>query len=261
MKKFTILTVFALLATATVFAQSEKTTVIVKNNGDTNEKVTIVEKFFASKLNDPLPDLYYAYLNMRSGAFGPEANVPLRSSSFEWGMYSTKEVLSSKNSRFGISTGLGISNSYNYLTHDKVLNIDANRVAYIQSLREYSEQEGHGPANDYAHRTFLRYWSLRLPVMFQLQWDINGTPLALAAGAEFEWRFGVRSFARYGGSKHTITDNLDYSPIGFNALASLSFGDAVIFFRMGLTDMFKIKDGNNISDINQMAIGFGFNFD
>lgn len=261
MKKFTLAAIM-LFATAIVFAQNEKTTVIIKGHQDGDEKVTVIEKFLKNKLCDPLPGIYYAYLDMRSGAFGPEASLPLRSSSFEWGLYSTKEVVCSKGGHFGISTGLGISNAYNYFTHDKVLNVDANRNAFIQSLREYSDQEGHGPGNDYAHRSFLRYWSLRLPVMIQCQWMVSDDPMALAVGAELEWRFGVRSFARYGGSKHTITDDLDYSPVGFNALVSLAFDEAVIFFRMGLTDMFKIKDANNeLGDVNQMAIGFGFNFD
>ena len=85
---------------------------------------------------------------------------------------------------------------------------------------------------------------------------------ATEVAAPFEWRFGMRSFARYGGAKHTISDNLDYSPVGFNILFSLVFDNAVIFFRSGLTDMMKIKDlnGHN-TNVYQMSLGFGFNFD
>lgn len=269
MKKFTLFVAVMLFATANIFAQSETTTIITENkivtttkNGD-DKTVTIVEKILRNrKVHDPLPTIYYSYLDMYTGTFGPEASVPLRSSSFEWGFYFTGPVVSSRGDHFGISTGLGISNAYNFFAHDKVLNIDENRKAFIDDLSIYSGEEGHGPQNNFAHRSFLRYWSLRLPVMFQLQWDINNTPMQIAAGAELEWRFGMRSFARYGGSKHTITDNLNYSPIGFNVLFSLVFDDTVIFFRSGITDMMSIKDINgNDSNIYQMSLGFGFNFD
>lgn len=266
MKKHLLFAAIMLFATASVFAQSEKTTVITKEtvvttekNDDGDEIVTVVQRILHNdRMVDPLPSLYYSYENMFTGTFGPEANIPLRSSSFEWGLYGTTHVLTTQNGRFGISTGLGISNAYNYLTHDWVLAMNEENQAYLEPLITYSSVEGHGPANNYAHRSFVRYWSLRLPVMFELQWKIDGTPIGIAAGAELEWRFGMRSFARYGGAKHTITDNLNSNPVGFNVLFSLIFDDTVIFFRSGLTDMFNIKD---CGDIYQMSLGFGFNFD
>ena len=266
MKRHLLFAAVMLLATANIFAQSETTTVITKDKvvttqkySDGDETITVVERFFHNdRIVDPLPCLYYSYLNMMNGTFGPESHVPLRSSSFEWGFYGATPVLCTRDGRFGIATGLGISNAYNYLTHDMVLAMDDENQAYIESLNTYSSVEGHGPTNNYAHRSFLRYWSLRLPVMFELQWKINDSPLAVAAGAELEWRFGMRSFARYGGAKHTITDNINSNPIGFNLLFSFIFDDTVIFFRSGLTDMFSVKD---CGDIYQMSIGFGFNFD
>ena len=260
MKKNLLFAAIMLFATTSIFAQSEQT-VVIKEKGDGNERITVVEKIFHNEmLYDALPNLYYSYLDMRTSAFGPEANVPLRSSSFEWGLYNSTPVFITKGGHFGMSTGFGISNSYNFFTQDQVLRLDEERKAFFQSLNVYSSEEDHGPVNNFAHRSFLRYWSLRVPLMFQYQWKIQSTntPMAIAAGAEFEWRFGVRSFARYGGAKHTITDNLDYNPIGFNALVSLVFDDSVIFFRMGLTDMFTVKDS---SDIYQMAIGFGCKID
>lgn len=269
MKKYLLIAAVMLLATANIFAQSETTTIITNDKivttttNDDDGTVTIVERIFHNtKIHDPLPTLYYSYLNMLNGTFGPVANAPLRSSSFEWGFYFTGPVLNTQDNHFGISTGLGISNAYNFFAHDQVLNVDDERLAYFDWLNVYSSEEGHGPINNYAHRSFLRYWSLRLPVMFQFQWDIDNTPMQIAAGAELEWRFGARSFARYGGAKHTISDNLDYSPIGFNVLFSLVIDDTVIFFRSGITDMMKIKDLNdNANNMYQMSLGFGFNFD
>jgi hypothetical protein len=258
MKKFTLLAFAMLFLTAGLFAQTEKTTVIINKNDGKEEKITIVERVFNHDLVRNLPGFYLAHLRMREGAFGSEANIPTRPSSFEWGLYSSNTIFCTAGGHFGMSWGFGISNSYNYFSHDKVLRVDADRNAYFQSLREYSSEDGNGPVNDYAHRSFLRYWSLRLPVLMQVQWNIQGTPFAISAGAELEWRFGVRSFARYGGSKHLVTNNLNYNPIGCNALVSLVFDNSIFFFRMGLTDMFTVKD---VSDIYQMTFGVGFTFD
>lgn len=264
MKRLTLLSVFLLLATAGVFAQSEVTTVtITKDNGNgEKETKTFVERLINDQLYDPLPDLYYSYLDMRDGAFGQQANVPLRSSSFEWGFYSMDQIFCTENGRFGMTSGLGLSNSYNYFTHDQVLKLNEDGVACFQNLLDYSQEDGNGPVSGSAYRTFLRYWSLRLPMMFQFQWIVGNKPVSLALGAEFELRFGVRSFARYGGSKHTISSNLNYEPVGFNALASFRADDAIVFVRFGLTDMLSIIDTNgNKIDACQMAIGFGFNLD
>lgn len=274
MKRHLFFAVFMLFATASVFAQTEKTTVIIKESANGTEKTTIVEKVFQSKLHQTLPDLYYSYLNMYNGTFGPEAHIPIRSSSFEWGTYNQHTIFCTKGGHFGMTWGFGISNSYNFFQHDVVLrqysedgfNEYGEEVkkgqAYFQNLWDYSNEPGNGLENHFAHRSFLRYWSLRLPVMLQVQCEINNTPLALAAGVEAEWRFGVRSFARYGGSKHTISNSLDYNPVGLNALVSLAGDDGVIFVRFGITDFFTAYDTDGgYKDMYQMAIGFGFNFD
>ena len=151
MKRFTILAAFMLFATASVFAQREKT-IIIRENNDGDEKVTIVEKVFQSRLHQTLPDLYYGYLNMYNGTFGPEANVPIRSSSFEWGTYNQHTVFITKDEHFGMAWGFGISNSYNYFSHDQVLRLDDEGKAYFQSLNAYSSEEGNGPVNNKGKR-------------------------------------------------------------------------------------------------------------
>ncbi len=262
MKRLTLLTAILLLVTANIFAQSTSKTIIIKENDDSNEKITIVERIFSSKLHQTLPDWYYGALNMNCSTFGPEAQIPLRSSSFEWGTYNQKTIFCTADNHFGMSWGLGISNSYNFFAHDMVLREDNDGKACFQTLNAYSSEHGNGLVTNYAHRSFLRYWSLRLPVQLHFQCSVNNTPVALAAGIEAEWRFGVRSFARYGGSKHTITKSLDYSPVGFNAVFSASGGNFDIFMRFGLTDFLMVRDmTGDMTDLYQMMIGFGFNFD
>lgn len=248
MKKITILS--AILLFSVIGMQAQKVTVSETRVRTVSEKIT-------KGLHPGLPDLYYSFLNMTKGSFGPEANVPLRPSSFEWGMYSPVTIFCTGGGHFGMATGLGISNSYNFFDHSKVLVMNDGNSEF-QQLYDYSSIEGNGPVTNLAHRSFLRYWSLRLPLTMQLQWNIDGNWVTISAGAEIEWRFGVRSFAKYGGSKHTISNDLDYNPLGVNALVSLGFDDTVIFARMGLTEMFK---SDKLNDIYQFAFGFGFNFD
>ena len=261
MKKHLLIAALMLFASASVFAQKSEKTVIVKNH-DGKEKVTIVEKLLNDELLDPLPDLYYSHLNIREGVFGAEANVPLRSSSFEWGIYSMDQVFCTKGGHFGLTSGFGISNSYNFFDHNTVLRVDENNDAYFQPLITYSSEEGYGPATNFAHRSFLRYWSFRLPVMIQGQWLINNVPLVVAAGAEIELRCGMRSFAKYGGSKHTISDNLKYEQWGLNALFSVRADNTVLFVRVGLTNMLTITDASGKKiDMCQASLGLGFNID
>ena len=261
MKKLTILAAVMLFATIGMYAQAEKTTIIVREK-TSEEKVTIVERLLHDNLHDPLPDVYYSYLNLRNGVCGPAAHVPLRSSSFEWGIYSMDQLFCTKDGHFGMTTGFGIGNSYNYFDHDLVLRVDDDKQAYFQSLNAYSSEDGHGPANNYAHRTFLRYWSFRLPVMIQGEWTINDKPFIVGAGAEVELRCGMRSFARYGGAKHTVADNLNYEQWGVNALFSVRADNSVVFLRVGLSDMLSVIDthGDKIS-MTQASLGFGFNID
>lgn len=214
-------------------------------------------RWFNNELKQPLPSLYFSHLQMTEGPFGPMApNMHQRPSSFEWGLYFPTTIFCTKGGHFGMATGLGISNSYNYFSHDWVLAMVDGNSTFVP-LSEYSLEEG--PVNNYAHRSFLRYWSLRLPLTMQLQFKVNKWDyLSFSAGAELEWRFGMRSFARYGGAKHTISNDLDYNAIGVNALFQVGFNDIIVFGRMGLTEFFNSK---NLNDMYQMSIGIGFNFD
>lgn len=258
MKRNLLLAAVLLFATVNVFAQTEKTTIIIKEKNDGSKTTKIIKKVFQSKLYQTLPDLYYAHLDALDGAFGPKASLPLRSSSFEWGTYNQHTIFTACNEHFGMAWGFGISNSYNYFYRNEVMRLDENNDTYFQPLNAYSSEDGHGPINNISHRSFLRYWSFRVPILLQVQGVVNNHKMAFAAGAELECRVGVRSFARYGGTKHLITNDIKYKPIGVNALFSLASDNSVFFVKVGLTDMFKSP---NHDDFYQMSIGYGINFD
>lgn len=224
------------------FVREETNTTVVKTKS----------RWFNHDLKNPFPHLYFAHLEMTDGSFGTFAQIHQRSSSFEWGMYSPTTIFCTKDGHFGMATALGFSNSYNFFNHDYVMAMQ-DGDATMMTLSDYTEGQ-----HTSTGKSFLRYWSLRIPLSMQLQFNVCRSPLTFSAGAELEWRFWVRSFARYDGAKHKISDDLDYNAIGLNALFQVGYNGIIVFTRMGLTEMF---NSHNLKDIYQLSVGIGFNFD
>lgn len=205
------------------------------------------------RLAQPLPLLYFSYMNIGDGAFGEKSSaIPQRPVSFEWGMYCPVTIFSTgKTTVFGMATGLGFSNSYNHFDTRYVMKNDVNGDVNIFTLEDYTD----GKFVD-AKKSYLRYWSFRLPLTMQLQWKVGRRPLTLSAGAEVEWRIGMRSFSKYDGEKHLIDRKLSYKPFGCNALFQVGYAGVILFTRFGLTDIF----GSDAFNANQFTAGIGFNF-
>lgn len=205
------------------------------------------------RLAQPLPILYFSYMNIGDGAFGAESSViPQRPVSFEWGMYCPVTIFrTGKTTVFGMATGLGFSNSYNHFDTRYVMKNDVNGDVNIFTLEDYTD----GKFVD-AKKSYLRYWSFRLPLTMQLQWKVGRRPLTLSAGAEVEWRIGMRSFSKFDGEKQLIDRKLSYNPFGCNALFQVGYAGVILFTRFGLTDMF----GSDAFNANQFTAGIGFNF-
>lgn len=205
------------------------------------------------RLAQPLPLLYFSYMNIGDGAFGEKSSaIPQRPVSFEWGMYCPVTIFSTgKTTVFGMASGLGFSNSYNHFDTRYVMKNDVNGDVNIFTLEDYTD----GKFVD-AKKSYLRYWSFRLPLTMQLQWKVGRRPLTVSAGAEVEWRMGMRSFSKYDGEKHLIDRKLSYKPFGCNALFQVGYAGVILFTRFGLTDMF----GSDAFNANQFTAGIGFNF-
>ena len=174
--------------------------------------------------------------------------------SFEWGMYLfDQELCYNKSRTLGLVTALGISNTYNFFNNKTVLATD-NGTPYIYNFNDGGEIVPEGMSDrTYVDKSFLRYWSLRLPVSLQIQWRLSYKVMAFSVGPELEWRFGMKSITRYDGEKHVVADDLNYKPLGVNVLTTLKFQDFVIFGRFGLTQMF----GADIKAV-PFNVGFGF---
>lgn len=205
-------------------------------------------------LEQQLPILYFNYMNISNGDFGSSSPyIEQRPVSFEWGMYKPMTIFSVGNRTvFGMATGLGVSNSYNQFETKYVMAKDENGDMEMKTLADHTE----GRFDD-ARKSYLRYWSFRLPLTMQLQWKVGGEPLTVSAGAEVEWRVGMRSFAKYDGAKRTICSSVNYNPFGCNAIVQVGYAGVIIFSRMGLTDMF---DSPKLGSAYQFTAGIGFNF-
>lgn len=227
--------------------------VIAYSNGA--DSVVSERSFFCSyrSLEQPLPNLYFNYINIGDGVFGPKSTViPQRPVSYEWGMYFPMTIFcTGGRTVFGMATGVGFSNSYNDFDTKYVMKKDGNGDVAMVTLAEVTD--GRFVESE---KSYLRYWSFRLPLTMQLQWRVGVNTMTVSAGAEVEWRCGMRSFAKYDGAKRTMDDKLIYRPFGCNALFQVGYAGVILFSRFGLTDMF----GSNSFNATQFAAGIGFNF-
>lgn len=223
---------------------------VVVEKSDDNQKQYKIKSFIPA-----YPDIYYSYSQLYDKPFMSESSVFWqRPNSFEWGMYLFDEELCYNKSRtLGIVTALGISNTYNFLNNKTVL-ATVDGTPYIYNFNEGGEVVPEGMnGRTYVDKSFLRYWSLRLPVSLQIQWRLSYKVMALSVGPELEWRFGMRSITNYDGGKHVVADDIDYNPIGVNVLTTLKFQDFVLLGRFGLTQIFD-------SDVKAVPFNVGFGF-
>ena len=217
------------------------------------------------------PSIYYSYSalllpNFLSSNF--YFTPPQRANSFEWGSYLFQiDVCHNKKKTLGLTTALGITNTYNHFNNCLLGNVtqadDQTTYTYLYRIITYDIPLPDGLENHTeaiiryeVEDSFLRYWSLRLPINIQLQWRLGYKKMAFSVGPEFEWRFAMKSFMEYDGNKYLVSDDLAYNPFGVNALGVFAFEDFVVFGRVGLTQMFnKRLAWDNYVPVN---IGIGF---
>ena len=220
---------------------------------------------------DPIyPTIYYSYSALRHPIKKVSWGVPSqKANSFEWGAYIVQlDICHNKRKSFGMTTGLGISNTYNHFNDcilgtssklsDRELTYFYEIITYDLPLPDGVESHTIAILDGQIEDSYLRYWSLRLPISAQFQWRIGHNKMAFSFGPEFEWRFAMKSFMEYDGNKYLVSDNLAYNPFGVNALAAISFEDFVIFGRAGLTYFFNQRySGEQEVPVN---LGIGFTF-
>ncbi len=210
------------------------------------------------------PTIYYAYSTL--SPTNRHDMIPLKSNSFEWGLYfSQVKLYHNKKNTFGLTSAFGISNTYNHLNcvlgphnHPGTYSNNCTYLYYGSDMEE--APDGWGNIMDgRVKKSYLRYWSLRIPVNVLLKWRIGNKAMAFSFGPELEWRFAMKSKVKFEkGGKYTVSDNIAYNPFGVNALAVFSFRDFVIFGRAGLIDLF--NRNNSHEHFVPVNLGIGFSF-
>ena len=234
----------------------------IKDDSDSEDDKTPQLKF---RYFEPIyPTIYYAYSTLAQT--NRLVIIPLMSNSFEWGSYFSQfKLYHNKKNTFGLTSALGISNTYNYLncvlgTHNHP-GTNSNNCTYFYYGSDMEEApDGWGNVMDgRVKKSYLRYWSLRMPISVQLKWRVGNNAMAFSFGPEFEWRFAMKSKVKFEkGGKYTVSDNIAYNPFGVNALAVFSFRDFVIFGRAGLIDLF--NRNNSHEHFVPVNLGIGFSF-
>ena len=89
-----------------------------------------------------------------------------------------------------------------------------------------------------AKKSYLSYWYMRIPVIFEWQKRINGNEAYAGLGVSAEYR--GKEHSRFKGGKSgtvTPTGDLNMNPVGLNLEAHVGYGGIVLGFRTALTPL------------------------
>ena len=175
--------------------------------------------------------------------------VPLNEAkSWEWGvMLPLDGVAIGHSNHFGVGTAFGFGRTtYKFANTNCFLTDPSTRTTYF------------GETGDDWNETWLRYWTLRVPVMLEYSTSHDG--FFVGVGPELEYRFAPSSRGRADGMKKSavITQDLDFHPLGVNLLGQIGFGDFSVMARASLIELFAHSTYN--TEVMPVSIVFGFGF-
>ncbi len=147
-----------------------------------------------------------------------------------------------------ITSAISIAHVSHHFNTDYVL----NTIDGITSLQPFKgEKEGDRPSKSY-----LSYWTIRLPFMMEWSMRVGPDDLFAAIGPSLEFRTCERS--RYElGKKHTLTKDVNMNPIGLNLEARVGYGCFVLYARTALTPLLRTKYA---PEWHPFAVGMGLRF-
>lgn len=131
----------------------------------------------------------------------------------------------------GISTALGFArNRYRFS--------DGNHLEWAYDTRSHTEHLDLVNNPSYCKEGVLRYWSLRIPVSLELQFNSGAF---ITAGAELEYRFADRLivYPADGSKKQTISKDAGINPLNANLMFQVGFDDIGIMVRCSMLELFK----------------------
>lgn len=219
------------------------------HNKNTDSPYKVCTKHYTNNL----PAIYFGFSQLTpTGTFNKAEALTQKNSSYEWGMY----LFSwngdfTKDHKFGCSLNLGFSRTSIRFRDSNAILKDENGELFFDNYNPGTELD----------KSWLRYWSIRMPLMIGYQ--SRNEKFSLSAGAELEWRLGALSRVKYNGSKHTVVNDPDIEALGVNVLVCAGFHDFCIIGRLGVTDLMKLKYTNQTPGHNfnvapfMIGVGFG----
>ncbi|MCI1647039.1 MAG: hypothetical protein LKI39_06420 [Bacteroides sp.] len=180
---------------------------------------------------------YFGFGKLSNNSLQYSTSIPqINSKSWEWGInLFYGGIAITPNNHWGITGSFGFARSV-YTLDD---NYGFEKVGGITVCQPASDGINYS-------KSWLRYWSFRIPVSLEWQTRFGSNRTFISAGPEFEWRTGITSRAKYDGSKHTLSNDLNTHPLGLNLLMQAGYGCLGFTARFALTSLFEKNEGPNV---------------
>lgn len=183
------------------------------------------------RYRDHIPDIYFGMSTMSGGVGGFKSSAGLHAKaeySCDVGITTFGMAIPfNRMHTFGVTTALqGGYKRHSLHKNYSLYNIDGRTEVVALGDDENTK------------KSYLSYWYLRVPVIFEWQKHIRGTEAFAGIGMSLEYRYSEHSRFK-GGASGTITptSDLNMNPVGLNLEAQVGFSSFVVSLRTALTPL------------------------
>lgn len=209
------------------------------------------ERSSRRKFESHVASFYFGPRYMVSNAFSFSANDNLHaknSASYEIG-FGAFNVGIPFNRQNNIGLAVGLQAGYTRLSFDTEHALFSQDG--VPTIRPITNK-------DRIRKSYMSYWSMRVPVMIEYQPKFGRRDAFFGAGFSFELRNSEHS--RYKTEKETITParDIDINTVGVNFEAYVGCDNLMLRFTTGITPLFKDNFGPDKVFTTSFGIGFCF---
>lgn len=147
-----------------------------------------------------------------------------------------------------ITSALSIAHVSHHFKTDYML----NTIDGMTSIQPFKGDDD----DDRPSKSYLSYWTVRIPVMAEWSMRVGSDDLYAALGPSVEFRFNERSRYKLG-KKHTLTKDVNMNPFGLNLEARIGYGSFMLYARTALTPLLRTKYA---PEWHPFAVGMGLRF-
>ena len=194
------------------------------------------------------PFFYFAFGRGGSGAMSYTSRYPEKSGkSIDWGFnIFNSEMQLDRQGHWGLTWAIGFAYSRHTFDTNAALEKMEDNVVWTPAPEDVDYQ-----------KSWLRYWSFRVPLSIEWQKNIKGSPLYFSAGPEVEIRFAMKSKVKFDGHEHTLCSNPNTNVLGANLMVQAGYGCLSFIGRFGLTPL---MDKDRAPHFYHSSLGFGIHF-